>query len=95
MDATLPTDPPDRLPGRRGLLSLAAAAGAVTALAGLAASTASCAPQRPTGSPALPVGNGRLGALASRGTTSVPYGGMSRKMSLNPGEATVLREFGR
>ncbi|MET7516462.1 glycoside hydrolase family 95 protein [Streptomyces sp. NPDC005480] len=89
MDTTLPAEPPDRLPSRRGLLSLAAAAGAVTALGGLPAFTASAAPQRPTASPALPaspqdqlwwqapaddhsmieqglpVGNGRLGALAS------------------------------
>ncbi|MFE7156645.1 glycoside hydrolase N-terminal domain-containing protein [Streptomyces sp. NPDC057636] len=92
MDTTRPADPPDRLPGlpsRRGLLSLAAAAGAATALGGLPAFTASAAPQRPTGSPVLPVGpqnqlwwqapadghsmieqglpvgNGRLGALAS------------------------------
>jgi alpha-L-fucosidase 2 len=28
-------------------------------------------------------------------TTTVSYGGMSRKISLKPGEATVLREFGR
>jgi len=80
---------PESLPSRRRLLSLAAAAGAVTALGGLPAFTASAAPQRPAKSPlfsgssrdelwwqapadehsmieqGLPIGNGRLGALAS------------------------------
>ncbi|MFJ6567936.1 glycosyl hydrolase family 95 catalytic domain-containing protein [Streptomyces sp. NPDC091292] len=84
-----PLSPPDGLPSRRRMLSLAAAAGAFTALGGLPAFTASAAPARPTTSPVrppdprtelwwqapaddgsmieqgLPIGNGRLGALAS------------------------------
>ncbi|MFE5022893.1 glycoside hydrolase N-terminal domain-containing protein [Streptomyces sp. NPDC056656] len=175
MDTTLPTDPPDRAPSRRGLPSLATAAGAVTALGGLPASTASalagndpgrepllitdatpCAgglndklgaggqfpypredfgsftplgrltvdipdhgisavndyrrgldlaqglvatsyvrsgvtyPRRREGRPT----EARIRSVGGR-TTTVSYGEMSRKISLKPGAATVLREFGR
>ncbi|CAG6391179.1 glycoside hydrolase family 95 protein [Streptomyces cocklensis] len=93
MDIQPSASPADRTgtTGRRGFLTLAAAAGATAALGGLPAFTASAAPLRPAQSPllsaadaarnqlwwqapgsagsmigqGLPVGNGRLGALAS------------------------------
>ncbi|UUU26872.1 glycoside hydrolase family 95 protein [Streptomyces sp. DSM 40750] len=52
------TDPPEPLPSRRGLLSLAAATGALAALGAVPAFSASAAPARPAASPMLPEGEG-------------------------------------
>lgn len=52
------TDSPEPLPNRRGLLSLAAATGALAALGGVPTFTASAAPARPADSPMLAAGEG-------------------------------------
>ncbi|NEC88791.1 glycoside hydrolase N-terminal domain-containing protein [Streptomyces sp. SID12501] len=57
MDTPRP-DSPRTLPGRRGLLSFAAASGALAALGGAPAFTASAAPARPADSPMVSKGTG-------------------------------------
>lgn len=62
MDTPRP-DSPELRPSRRGLLSFAAAGGALAALGGLPAFTASAAPRRPTDYPMLAEGEGTSSQL--------------------------------